>query len=34
MELATSNRKIINKKNIVEIRDSLGDVNKEFEIKR
>ena len=32
MELASSNRKIIDNKNIHEIRDSLKDVNKEFEL--
>ena len=31
-ELASSNRKIINNKNIHQIRDSLKDVNKEFEL--
>ena len=32
MELATSNRRMINNKNIHEIRDSLGNLNKEFEL--
>ena len=32
MELASSNKRIINNKNIHEIRDSLGNINQEFEL--
>ena len=32
MELASSNKRIIDNKNIHEIRDSLGNINKEFEL--
>ena len=32
MELASSNKRIINNQNIHEIRDSLGNINKEFEL--